>query len=168
MKRFCLTVLPWTVLIDRKIACDASQPICKNCIRSNRSCKYHRLRLSWPKANDRRRALSVAHPNVSYKCKDWKFINTSFRDVNVHLRRINPSEFCAQSVGLTYRASGLILSRALSTDHFEIKGIIFHGHNIITPLASLLRVPSSKYMHVKSQLLEENINLVPYCKTSHD
>jgi hypothetical protein len=56
--------------------------------------------------------------------------------------------------------------RTLLADYLNLQGTIIHGHKIITPLATLLHIPSSKYTYMQSPLLEQSINLVPYCKTS--
>lgn len=44
------------LVVDSKVRCDLSNPICSNCVRSGKSCQYG-LRLSWPREGDARRSI---------------------------------------------------------------------------------------------------------------
>ncbi|KAF3801375.1 hypothetical protein GCG54_00005531 [Colletotrichum gloeosporioides] len=48
----------WTCA-DRKIQCDGTRPKCQKCARSRRECHGYEIRLSWPRQNDRKRAITV-------------------------------------------------------------------------------------------------------------
>ncbi|KAJ9155453.1 Zinc-finger transcription factor [Pleurostoma richardsiae] len=47
----------WTCK-DRKVLCDRGAPTCGNCARAQRECQGYGLRLSWPRDNDKRRAIT--------------------------------------------------------------------------------------------------------------
>jgi len=72
------------VIAERKISCDRKTPVCRNCIGSNRPCHRYTVLLSWPRTDDRRRAM-VAHPKLPFLSKGTcTFINTTWRDVELH------------------------------------------------------------------------------------
>ncbi|KAL3292838.1 zinc-finger transcription factor [Colletotrichum asianum] len=48
----------WTCA-DRKIQCDGTRPKCQKCTRSRRECHGYEMRLSWPRENDKKRAMTV-------------------------------------------------------------------------------------------------------------
>ncbi|KAI1758517.1 fungal-specific transcription factor domain-containing protein [Hypoxylon sp. FL1150] len=72
---------------DRRISCDRAVPICTQCSQSKRHCKGYGLRLSWPNASNRRRAV-VARPFFSRnKRSDWPkthLITVSSWDIEMH------------------------------------------------------------------------------------
>lgn len=43
--------------LARKLQCDGRQPTCERCTRAQRDCQGYQPRLSWPRDNDRKRAL---------------------------------------------------------------------------------------------------------------
>ncbi|KAH6639954.1 tRNA synthetases class I-domain-containing protein [Truncatella angustata] len=75
---------------DRAIRCDRVRPNCTNCSRSNRKCQWHGLRLFWPRANDRRRAVVSESPMVSPspptagQISDARFVHTSHWDIELY------------------------------------------------------------------------------------
>ncbi|KAF7552726.1 hypothetical protein G7Z17_g4114 [Cylindrodendrum hubeiense] len=73
--------------LDRKVLCDRTLPTCHRCAASGRDCSGYELRLSWPKAGDKRRALigpDTPGTNSLGNPADLLFINASFWDVEMH------------------------------------------------------------------------------------
>ncbi|KAF2272616.1 uncharacterized protein EI97DRAFT_406091 [Westerdykella ornata] len=76
---------------ERKIRCDRNTPACLQCIRTNRVCKGYGLRLSWPRPNDKRRAMVANHlqlhlklPNMEKSAMDARLIHAYASDVALH------------------------------------------------------------------------------------
>ncbi|KAI3325555.1 fungal-specific transcription factor domain-containing protein [Xylariaceae sp. AK1471] len=86
----------WTCQ-DRKIKCDRGVPTCQRCARARRECQGYGLRLSWPRNNDRRRAIMGTSPatelHTSQKFRHL-FINTNQWDIELyhHLSQRSPSQ----------------------------------------------------------------------------
>ncbi|KAH8683782.1 fungal-specific transcription factor domain-containing protein [Ilyonectria robusta] len=86
----------------RKIQCDRTLPSCQKCARAQRECQGYGLRLSWPRDNDKKRAVTQASsaPSDSAFLHEWtkiRFINTTLQDIELHrhlslqaLREIQP------------------------------------------------------------------------------
>ncbi|KAH7327722.1 fungal-specific transcription factor domain-containing protein [Stachybotrys elegans] len=74
----------WTCK-DRRVQCDRTLPVCQRCTSSNRQCLGYGMRLSWPRPNDRKRAM-VASTAVQRALESGSddFINTTWRDVELH------------------------------------------------------------------------------------
>jgi hypothetical protein len=76
----------------RKIQCDGGLPTCKKCARAQRDCQGYELRLSWPRDNDKRRAITGnnAPPVVesssqsSHKSTGLHFVNTTWQDMELY------------------------------------------------------------------------------------
>ncbi|KAI1489090.1 fungal-specific transcription factor domain-containing protein [Biscogniauxia mediterranea] len=74
----------------RAISCDGAQPNCTNCSRSNQECRGHGLRLSWPRANDHRRAVvsklapPPSSPLTAGRISDARFVHTSHWDIELY------------------------------------------------------------------------------------
>ncbi|KAL8942492.1 MAG: hypothetical protein Q9216_001636 [Gyalolechia sp. 2 TL-2023] len=71
----------------RAISCDRTKPTCTNCSRSNRKCQWHNLKLSWPGAHDRRRAVvSKTSPSspTQGRISDARFIHTTYWDMELY------------------------------------------------------------------------------------
>ncbi|CAF9909974.1 MAG: hypothetical protein HETSPECPRED_009571 [Heterodermia speciosa] len=72
----------------RAISCDRTKPNCTNCSRSNRKCQWHSLKLSWPGADDRRRAVvSKSSPSSSPaqgRISDARFVHTTYWDMELY------------------------------------------------------------------------------------
>lgn len=80
---------PLTTNLDRRISCDRGLPVCLHCIRSNLQCQGYGMRLSWPKASDRKRALhGIATPLKAKQSGDlaspFRIVNTSTWDIEIH------------------------------------------------------------------------------------
>ncbi|KAH7155963.1 fungal-specific transcription factor domain-containing protein [Dactylonectria macrodidyma] len=81
----------WTCAA-RKIQCDGGLPTCKKCARAQRECQGYQLRLSWPKDNDKKRALTgknappmkVSPSGPSQRLTDLCLINTTFQDMEIY------------------------------------------------------------------------------------
>ncbi|EWZ32224.1 hypothetical protein BFJ63_vAg5329 [Fusarium oxysporum f. sp. narcissi] len=81
----------WTCAA-RKIQCDGVRPNCNKCNRSQLTCQGYEARLSWPRKNDRKRAMvcttakqaPVSFQETSEIPRRLFLINTSFRDVELH------------------------------------------------------------------------------------
>lgn len=79
-------------LPGRAISCDGARPHCTNCSRSNRKCNGYGLKLSWPRANDRRRAVvskspppDLSLPNTG-SISDARFVHMSPWDIELYHR----------------------------------------------------------------------------------
>lgn len=83
--KFTNTYLLW---LDRRISCDRTLPLCLHCVRSNRQCKGYELRLSWPRATDRKRAMIGPAPSKvkgsSIGTSPLRLMNTSVSDIEIH------------------------------------------------------------------------------------
>ncbi|KAF2730490.1 hypothetical protein EJ04DRAFT_579818 [Polyplosphaeria fusca] len=82
----------WTCK-DRKIACDKRLPSCMNCARSGRPCQGYGMRLSWPRSNDRKRAMisKISDSNGDF-CPSWLmdvFVNVYTSDIELSQRLVD-------------------------------------------------------------------------------
>ncbi|KAL4919514.1 hypothetical protein BDW62DRAFT_216928 [Aspergillus aurantiobrunneus] len=70
---------------DRRIACDRAVPACAQCVRASRPCKGYGIRLSWPRANDARRAVVARGRGVAQgqPAKRYHVTATSW-DIEMH------------------------------------------------------------------------------------
>ncbi|KAK8139352.1 hypothetical protein PG984_002732 [Apiospora sp. TS-2023a] len=74
----------------RKLQCDGQQPTCERCTRAQRDCQGYELRLSWPRDNDRKRAivrkdaLLLAESTGAKGSAGCFFINTTWQDVELY------------------------------------------------------------------------------------
>ncbi|KAM3069054.1 hypothetical protein ACMFMG_004234 [Clarireedia jacksonii] len=81
---------------DHAIACDYARPSCLNCSRSNRKCQWYSLRLSWPRANDHRRAaVSKSSPHsrplpTAGKISGARFVHISHWDFELYHKLTSP------------------------------------------------------------------------------
>ncbi|WQF85883.1 Putative zn(2)Cys(6) fungal-type DNA-binding domain, fungal transcription factor [Colletotrichum destructivum] len=81
----------WTCAA-RKIRCDGGLPTCKNCDKARRDCQGYGMRLSWPRDNDERRAMTgsnaplavVSSTRSSHQPADLFFVNTTWRDMELY------------------------------------------------------------------------------------
>ncbi|KAH8891149.1 hypothetical protein GQ53DRAFT_687393 [Thozetella sp. PMI_491] len=76
----------WTCR-GRKIHCDGGRPGCQKCARSKRECQGYELRLSWPRDNDKKRAITGTSPPAAtrpLRGTHLPFINTTSQDVEVY------------------------------------------------------------------------------------
>ncbi|KAK8872548.1 fungal-specific transcription factor domain-containing protein [Apiospora arundinis] len=71
----------------RKLQCDGRLPTCERCARSQRPCQGYEMRLSWPRDNDRKRAIVGHDAPLLLRLHRLKgpakrfFINTTWQDV---------------------------------------------------------------------------------------
>ena len=65
-------------LLDRRIKCDRSSPICINCRRSRRNCT--REPLSWPRKQDRRRL--IVGPTSRLSSQSSRFTKAHFLNIS--------------------------------------------------------------------------------------
>ncbi|KFA50020.1 hypothetical protein S40293_11018, partial [Stachybotrys chartarum IBT 40293] len=72
------------------VVCDRARPNCANCCRFKRRCFWYGLRLSWPRPNDRRRAVVSKTPFLfpmlsgTGSVSDARFVHTSHRDIELY------------------------------------------------------------------------------------
>ena len=73
---------------DVKIGCDQDLPACRKCIQSKMKCLRYGLRLSWPRASDRRRVIILNRRTLPAKqglsFGRLRFLNTSTWDIDIH------------------------------------------------------------------------------------
>ncbi|KAM5359067.1 hypothetical protein ACJZ2D_014747 [Fusarium nematophilum] len=99
----------WTCA-DRRIQCDGGLPTCNRCARAHRECQGYEMRLSWPRDDDKRRAivakdvLPVVMPaGQSSHTSSNHFINTTWHDITIHRYlslRVQPYHLVVSSPGL--------------------------------------------------------------------
>ncbi|KAF2972199.1 hypothetical protein GQX73_g1501 [Xylaria multiplex] len=80
----------WTCK-SRKVQCDQGTPTCQRCAKAQRECEGYELRLSWPRDNDKRRAIRATLPVTSKRAQARylgynPFINTTSQDVEFYHR----------------------------------------------------------------------------------
>ncbi|KAI0972452.1 fungal-specific transcription factor domain-containing protein [Xylaria arbuscula] len=73
----------------RKVKCDRGLPNCQRCATTQRECEGYGLRLSWPKDNDRRRAIRATVPTTGSQTRtqyqgDNSLINTTSQDIELY------------------------------------------------------------------------------------
>ncbi|KAK1835672.1 fungal-specific transcription factor domain-containing protein [Podospora conica] len=68
---------------ERKTACDKALPSCSNCRRRDTECLGYGLKLSWPRKNDKRRAVHGGDSYIPIRSKKLAFVNASNEDVEV-------------------------------------------------------------------------------------
>lgn len=85
-------VADFTSYIGRRVKCDLTFPLCLRCSRAGRECEGYDLRLSWPRENDRRRAIigpsSREEIDVPLS-KEIRLINASNWDMELHRRLVD-------------------------------------------------------------------------------
>ncbi|OBS24335.1 hypothetical protein FPOA_04880 [Fusarium poae] len=71
----------------RKVRCDQTLPKCNRCVKAGRVCEGYGLRLSWPRHNDKRRAI-IGPDSKQSRFKSvpvhHRLVNASSRDVKLH------------------------------------------------------------------------------------
>ncbi|KAL6917167.1 hypothetical protein FSST1_008662 [Fusarium sambucinum] len=85
----------------RKVRCDQTFPKCNRCIKAGRDCEGYGLRLSWPRHNDKRRAIVGPHSkqtrfkgiNVNHR-----LVNASSRDIKLHDMILTPAQIHSVAV----------------------------------------------------------------------
>ncbi|KAK7908752.1 hypothetical protein PG985_016055 [Apiospora marii] len=96
--------------LARKLQCDGRQPTCERCTRSRRECQGYELRLSWPRDNDKKRAIVGKNAILPAKYTGVKgpagrfFINTTWQDIEQYNR------LCLQSQAVRQASSYRSLS----------------------------------------------------------
>lgn len=71
---------------DRRILCDKTSPVCKNCRKGRRECLQDQIRLSWPRPNDPRRTIIGSkqnHDGLTWPRK-FIFVNTYTWHIELH------------------------------------------------------------------------------------
>ncbi|KAJ3578276.1 hypothetical protein NPX13_g2299 [Xylaria arbuscula] len=70
----------------RKVQCDQGVPTCKRCATAHRECEGYGLRLSWPRDNDRKRAMRADLPTAitPAQLRYNLLINTTFQDIEFY------------------------------------------------------------------------------------
>lgn len=84
--------MPNSACPARKIQCDGGLPTCKKCARARRDCEGYELRLSWPRGDDKRRAMTgnnappllVSSSQPAQKAANTFFVNTTSKDMEVY------------------------------------------------------------------------------------
>ncbi|KAL7916677.1 fungal-specific transcription factor domain-containing protein [Trichoderma velutinum] len=66
---------------DRKIRCDKEQPICYNCRKSGKFCRYGESGLSWPAEGNNRRLIVGGTDHSRTLVAEPRFINVSLKDI---------------------------------------------------------------------------------------
>jgi len=139
------------VSIDRKIACDRTGATCQNCIQSKRPCQPYRIRLSWPRVNDSKRALLSHSRALSGSRRIYthvRFINMSSKDIEIHRHLGELNRYRGQKQN-DLRKSIPMLSNIQLAHHI--------GTYVLVPALSLSHYPGF-------QCGEEE--LVSYCELS--
>jgi len=75
------------VLLARRVQCDGGLPACQKCSRAGRECQGYEMRLSWPRDDDKKRAIMGDLPQVTMRVRPKTnsfFINTTCRDVELY------------------------------------------------------------------------------------
>ena len=80
-----------------KIGCDRAFPACQNCIQSKKVCPGYGLRLSWPRASDRRRTIVSSRCTLPAKQRPsfgpLHFLNTTTWDFDLHHEIVKTGDF---------------------------------------------------------------------------
>jgi hypothetical protein len=73
----------------RKVQCDGGLPCCQKCSRAGRECQGYEMRLSWPRNDDKKRAIIVGSPQMIHVRRETNpfFVNTTWRDIELHNRQ---------------------------------------------------------------------------------
>ena len=78
-----------TTPLARKVRCDQALPRCNRCVKLGVECQGYGLRLSWPRRNDRRRAI-IGPNSKQIRSKgtvsDHRWVNAFSRDIRLHDR----------------------------------------------------------------------------------
>ncbi|KAI0459628.1 fungal-specific transcription factor domain-containing protein [Xylaria acuta] len=84
----------WTCK-SRKVQCDQGVPNCRRCVQAGRECEGYGLRLSWPRENDRKRAIVVVLPVTGAPMRTRhmspsQFLNTTSQDIELYRHLSSP------------------------------------------------------------------------------
>ncbi|KAI1750036.1 fungal-specific transcription factor domain-containing protein [Xylaria castorea] len=93
----------WTCK-SRKVQCDQGVPNCRRCVQARRDCEGYGFRLSWPRENDKKRAivsvLPVARaPIRTQHLSSNPFINTISQDIEFYRHLSSPGTLKALNPG---------------------------------------------------------------------
>jgi hypothetical protein len=140
------------LLTERKIGCDRTSPICRNCIRSKILCRPYHKSLTWPRANDRKRAVlgvsrSLFRSEGIYT--RLKFINTCSKDVEMHRCLLDPG------MHWFYTKTREFILKDPADLHIQLAQYI--GTYALPPTLSL---------SIHPRLEGSEAELIPYCKFS--
>ncbi|KAI1126523.1 fungal-specific transcription factor domain-containing protein [Nemania abortiva] len=77
-------------LPGRKVQCDQGTPTCRKCAQAGRECEGYGLRLSWPRDNDKRRAMKASVPTTGAQIQTQMslmgcepFVNATSQDIRL-------------------------------------------------------------------------------------
>lgn len=87
----------------RRIQCDGHLPTCRKCARAQRKCEGYEIRLSWPRDNDKKRAIVADSPLAVLNPgrRSNLFVNTTWQDMEVYrdiTLRVQPSPHRIRSI----------------------------------------------------------------------
>ncbi|OIW26431.1 hypothetical protein CONLIGDRAFT_671996 [Coniochaeta ligniaria NRRL 30616] len=80
----------------RRLQCDGGVPVCQRCARAQRKCQGYGMRLSWPRDNDKKRAITGDSPSALTRPSQQRklfYVNATCRDVELYRylsQRIQP------------------------------------------------------------------------------
>jgi hypothetical protein len=134
-------------VLDRKVACDKTLPICRNCRKDGRICGGYGFRLSWGHPGNRRRhAVSpVASSVISTAKCSLNFVNTSYRDTTIFYKYYNKDGY-GEHPGIHYK---------------------HHFHNMLTISALPKYYPILRYptpLRAAAGMEHDEAALILYCK----
>ncbi|KPA39051.1 arginine metabolism regulation protein ii [Fusarium langsethiae] len=85
----------------RKVRCDQTLPKCNRCTKAGRDCEGYGLRLSWPRQNDKRRAIVGLHSKQA-RFKgiplNHRLVNASSRDIELYHMISTPAQIHSVAV----------------------------------------------------------------------
>ncbi|KAK1979392.1 fungal-specific transcription factor domain-containing protein [Colletotrichum cereale] len=75
----------WTCTA-RRVRCDGGLPSCQKCAGAGRECEGYEIRLSWPKEDDRKRAMTgISPPAILHPGRGTDlFVNTTLQDMELY------------------------------------------------------------------------------------
>ncbi|KAI0490185.1 fungal-specific transcription factor domain-containing protein [Xylaria cf. heliscus] len=94
----------WTCK-SRKIQCDQGVPNCRRCVQARRKCEGYGHRLSWPRENDKKRAMVAVLPVTSALLRTRQmsrnpFLNTTSQDIELYRHLSSPGALRTLNSGL--------------------------------------------------------------------
>ncbi|KAK3941283.1 arginine metabolism regulation protein II [Diplogelasinospora grovesii] len=147
----------WTCAA-RKIQCDGGLPTCKKCARAQRDCQGYELRLSWPRDDDKRRAITgnnappvVVSPSQSnQRPTNLFFVNTTWQDMELYgylSGQMHPYHLLRSSPKL-WRQPQQRVNHADLVHHCKLETVPFNRWVSLFKFSKLTNAPVHNFAHL--------------------
>ncbi|CAH0040447.1 unnamed protein product [Clonostachys rhizophaga] len=153
----------------RKVRCDLGHPICDNCTKARKPCQGYGVQLSWPRAGDKRRAVTCSVANRAaaaatarrYSGSNTLFLNTSPWDVSL-------SEMLQERKGVVNASRSRILSPIMdeALAQFVLRAALDNSSKSSNLILEGVLIIASLQLHGRSRSLDRRSRLISMLQKS--